>query len=211
MFTRFQKDETLLFIGDSITDAGRTDHLPPYGEGYMAFFRLIMMARHPELQLRFMNRGIAANTLRGLSLRWREDVLKHAPAHLFIMTGINNAVKHLASARGSAELFSEFRDILRELLLRANNAGIPNIYLLSPFYISNTETEPLWKITRRYADIMKNLADRGDVIFLDMHAYFREKARTHHAGYWSDDGIHPLPHTHMLIAEKLYRELVDEN
>ena len=37
--------ETLLFIGDSITDSGRTNHLPPFGGGYMNMFRSMGIVR----------------------------------------------------------------------------------------------------------------------------------------------------------------------
>ncbi|MDZ7797069.1 MAG: SGNH/GDSL hydrolase family protein [Candidatus Marinimicrobia bacterium] len=210
MKTFFRQDEKLLFIGDSITDAGRTNHMPPYGEGYVAFFRLLMMARHPELDLNYINEGIAANTLEGLSLRWERDVIMVNPDRLFIMIGINDSVQHLSSRKDPGVLYKSFRETLTNLILRAKENGIFPIYLLSPFYIHADNSTPLWKVTCEYADIIKDIAQSNDIVFLDFHHYFREHTCLRAPGYWSNDGIHPLPHAHLLIAEKIYRELYDE-
>ena len=39
--------QTLVFIGDSITDCGRRDHAFPFGGGYIRFAIDLITARHP--------------------------------------------------------------------------------------------------------------------------------------------------------------------
>lgn len=69
---KVETGQSLLFIGDSITDAGRTGQFPPLGPGYVSILRSLAMSRRPELSLNFINRGIGGNTIRDLAARWEE-------------------------------------------------------------------------------------------------------------------------------------------
>ena len=44
----FKNGQTIVFIGDSITDAGRRDQFFPYGNGYMKMAIDLLTARYPE-------------------------------------------------------------------------------------------------------------------------------------------------------------------
>ena len=57
----FEKGQTILFQGDSVTDCGRSrEDLSDLGRGYPLMIASRLTAEHPELQLRFINRGSAA-------------------------------------------------------------------------------------------------------------------------------------------------------
>ncbi|MBT4141346.1 MAG: GDSL family lipase, partial [Candidatus Latescibacteria bacterium] len=53
--------ETMLFIGDSITDCGRRGGDAPFGSGYVRFFTELATAEYPERNIRFINKGIGGN------------------------------------------------------------------------------------------------------------------------------------------------------
>ncbi|MBN2780547.1 MAG: SGNH/GDSL hydrolase family protein [Candidatus Marinimicrobia bacterium] len=205
----FKQGQTLLFIGDSITDAGRTDQLPPYGGGFVNFFRNMIMARHPALELRFVNAGISGNTLKGLELRWERDVLNERPDWLFIMIGINDAAKLIGSQRPAEHIYGEFRENLNTILSRSRDAGIGHVLLLSPFYIHTDTSLPICKATERYAAIMGDLSERSGFPFIDFHRRFQLALQDRDPSYWSEDHVHPRDHAHMLIAETLYREIAN--
>lgn len=67
----FQRNDTVLFIGDSITDYNRAR---PVGEGlnnawgtsYAAMASSLLCAMYPELHLRMINMGISGNQIRDL-------------------------------------------------------------------------------------------------------------------------------------------------
>lgn len=202
-------NETLLFIGDSITDAGRTNHLPPYGGGYVSMFRNIVLACKPELNLHIINSGVCGNTLEGLVLRWDKDVLKHKPDHLVIMIGINDAAMQHDSHRKDSEVLQEFAERFLTLLQISKNNGIHTITLMTPFYISNDKDSHLLKLTREYGHIVTKLGIEFDLKTIDLQSLFDEKLKISSPRYWSGDGIHPQPHGHYLIAKHLYKAIIN--
>ena len=92
--------ETMLFIGDSITDCGRRGADAPLGSGYVSLFAELATARHPERAIHYINKGIDGNKVSDLVERWREDVLFHEPDRLSIKIGINDLHSHLRGVAG---------------------------------------------------------------------------------------------------------------
>ncbi len=117
--------ETMLFIGDSITDCGRRGAEAPLGSGYVSLFSELATARYPDRQIRYINKGIGGNKITDLSERWRDDVLFHKPDRLSIKIGINDLHSHLRGADGgvSPELFAERYDGV--LALTKQELGCP--------------------------------------------------------------------------------------
>lgn len=58
-----KSDHTILFIGDSITDAGRFDAAyRSFGYGYVHFVAYDLLAKYPEYNLNIINTGISGDT-----------------------------------------------------------------------------------------------------------------------------------------------------
>src|SRR5690606_11665571 len=93
---KLKAQETLLFIGDSITDCGRvrpcTDR-DGLGNGYVNLVNSLFAACHPQTPLRILNTGIGGNRVTHLAKRWSEDVLDLKPDWLSVMIGINDVVR----------------------------------------------------------------------------------------------------------------------
>ena len=82
-------DSTYLFIGDSVTDAGRfEDHDEHLGDGYVR--RLDEHFRDSGLTIETINTGIGGNRVADLKLRWERDVVNHRPALLSVLVGVND-------------------------------------------------------------------------------------------------------------------------
>jgi len=64
--------QTILFIGDSITDCGRFDPATPLGTGYVRFFSELVMAYYPERKIKYINTGIGGNRITNLKERWEQ-------------------------------------------------------------------------------------------------------------------------------------------
>ena len=62
--------QTILFIGNSITDCGRRDAAAPLGNGYVRFFSELAMAYYPERDIRYINTGIGGNRITDLKSSW---------------------------------------------------------------------------------------------------------------------------------------------
>lgn len=199
----------LVFIGDSITDAGRdvsgepAPWLPQFGlgHGYVSQIWAWLTAAHPEAFIRVFNRGISGHSIRDLSQRWQSDVVELAPDVLCVMIGINDVwrqfdVPHRKEAVISPE---EYRDTLDSLLGQIR-PQLSQLYLASPFFIEPNRDEPMRRRMDEYGAIVCELAVRHDGNFIDTQAAFNEALIHLHPSALAWDRIHPGPHGHMIIA-----------
>ncbi|MEI6915523.1 MAG: SGNH/GDSL hydrolase family protein [Armatimonadota bacterium] len=76
-----KRNETIVFLGDSLTEAD---------PGYVSFVRDMLQALAPELQLTCLNRGIGGNKVPQLIERVQRDVLAEKPDWVSISIGIND-------------------------------------------------------------------------------------------------------------------------
>ena len=94
------KGDTILFQGDSITDAGRArpannpanvvNGLGHLGPGYAGKVAGMLLADNPQLQLVVHNRGVSGNRVTDLRDRWSSDCLELKPDLVSILIGIND-------------------------------------------------------------------------------------------------------------------------
>jgi lysophospholipase L1-like esterase len=87
---RLSTNDTIVFIGDSITAADRhRQAYRPLGFGYVHFAGNFLLARNPALNLNIANTGISGDTVLDLKDRWQRDCIAHRPNVLSILIGIN--------------------------------------------------------------------------------------------------------------------------
>ena len=113
--------QTLLFIGDSITDCGRRGAEAPLGNGYVRLFTELATARFPERRVRYINKGIGGNRVTDLAARWRDDVLYHRPDRLSVKIGINDLHSHLRGAEDGVDP-ARFAAVYEQILELTQNA-----------------------------------------------------------------------------------------
>ncbi len=94
---KLAKGQTILFQGDSITDAGRdrrsegqANNQGAWGRGYPMLLGCELLRDHPKLDLKIYNRGISGNKVPDLAARWDKDCLDLKPAVLSILIGVND-------------------------------------------------------------------------------------------------------------------------
>ena len=115
-----KSNQTIVFIGDSITDADRT--LPaykPFGAGYVHFTAYYLLAKYPQLNLNIVNTGISGNTIEDLKQRWEKDCLSYSPDILSVMNaGNTQGVPTLAITNTQGSPITEKADYVIDI-----NAG----------------------------------------------------------------------------------------
>jgi lysophospholipase L1-like esterase len=88
--------ETILFHGDSITDAGRKRDVSTansnagLGRGYAWLAAAQLLIDRPDANLKIFNRGISGNKVYQLAERWQADCLDLKPDVLSILIGVND-------------------------------------------------------------------------------------------------------------------------
>ncbi len=195
------RGETLLFIGDSITDAGRREDADGLGFGYVRYFHDMLFARHPGCGIQVLNRGIGGDTIRHLDARWETDVIAEKPDVLSISIGVNDVWRQLQSPGNPEEvLIDEFTAIYRKLLDRTREAVGCRLLLLEPTIIGEEPDAPHNRLMQPYLDRVADLAKTYDATLVPLNRAFHRAIAARPEQQWTTDGVHPLTHGHMLMA-----------
>lgn len=194
------KNSTVLFQGDSITDAGRSrSDLSNLGTGYAMMAASLFSATHPEMKVTFLNRGVSGNRAKSLEERWLQDCLDLKPNVVSIMIGINDTWRRFDSndPTSTEDYERACRNILRSTLDRLK----AKLILIEPFLLPVPPDRKNWRIDLDpKLDIVRRLAKEFKATLVPMDSIFAEAARKRDAAYWAPDGVHPTLPGHALIA-----------
>ena len=208
----FENDTTFLFIGDSITDCGRRGAEAPLGAGYVRAITELVTGRHPDRQIRWINKGIGGNKVSDLRERWRDDVLYHRPDRLSIKIGINDLHTHLRAAPEgvSPERFAELYDEI--LSLTRDELGAIPIVLLTPFYISTERSSTtlrgqVLELLPSYIDTVVSMGQKYDTSLVHLQDVFQRQLQYRDADVFCPEPVHPNHTGHTIIAQAVVDEL----
>lgn len=202
------KDMTILFQGDSITDAGRQNRKEPkpndqksMGNGYASMAAGSLLASRPHLNLTIFNRGISGNKVYQLNERWQTDCLEHQPDILSILIGVND-IWHGLNGRYDGTV-QKFEDDYMSLLERTRKI-LPNVQLVicEPFVLRCGAVNKNWfPEFDHYRASAKKVATRYLATFVPFQAMFDRAINYAPAQHWAGDGVHPTAHGAALMAD----------
>lgn len=198
----FKENETVLFQGDSITDCGRDRNAADsLGRGYALMIAGLLGAAHPDLSLRFLNRGISGNRARDLKKRWTEDCIDLQPDWLSILIGINDTWRRYD--RNDPTSAEDFEADCRAILERAVEETEARIVLIEPFLLPCPDDRIAWREDLDpKLEALRGLAREFHTILVPMDEAFAALSDTPAPEYWAPDGVHPSPAGHALIARR---------
>lgn len=199
-----QDGQTVVFIGDSITDCGRRDTAAPFGNGYVKMVIDLVTARYPERRITFYNEGISGNTVEDLRNRWHDDVLVHRPDWVCVKIGINDVHTVLWNTPNPISP-PKFARLYRECLTLTRERTQAQLLLVSPFYIS-TDTDTgsfrgrVLEVLPEYIAVVEGLAKEFWARYVNAHAKFAEQLRYRPADRFCPEPVHPNASGHMVLA-----------
>ncbi len=211
----FSKGQSIVFAGDSITDAGRTLDLGRVGrrllgEGYVRDTVGLIEARYPGHGLRVRNEGIGGITTAQLLDLWDDLVLAGRPDWVTVMIGINDC--NLAVGGDKRSVTPEAYDRnLRDILTRTRAAGT-RVVLLEPFYMW-PEDQPgdlpqtTLALLAEYHEVVRALVKEFDTLHVRTHEEFQEQLRFRPLEELGIEPVHPTPSGHLVIAHALLEAL----
>ena len=197
-FKNFPQGGTVLFQGDSITDAGRDKkrQLPndasSFGNGYALMAGAALLNELADKKLTVYNRGISGNKVYQLRDRWQKDCLDLKPDILSILIGVNDYWhKRSGNYDGTVEVYeNDFR-----ALLKRTKQALPNTQLVicEPFSLTGGSAigEGWQEEFEPYRQVARKLAKEFDTLFVPYQSIFDEAIKHAPATYWSGDGVHP--------------------
>ncbi len=199
--------DTVLFQGDSITDAGRKRDAAPdaplqtsFGSGYAWLAAASLLVDRPADKLTFFNRGISGNRVPDLDARWQAECIDLRPNLLSILIGVND-IWHKLNGRTQGSV-ADYDSQYRALLTRTREA-LPETRLVicEPFVLKCGAVNDKWfpEFDERRA-VAKKIAEEFGATFVPFQTMFDAAVEYAPPEHWAADGVHPSPHGAALMA-----------
>jgi len=195
-------NQRIVFIGDSITDAGRCEAAyKPLGYGYVHFVANRLLAKYPEFNLNIINNGIGANTIRDLKGRWEKDCLNQKPDILSILIGINDIWRQYIDRLNEAVFLDEYELTYNWLLSQVKEKCDCQLVLIEPFMFCDDAENPEYNSLKEFINTVDNLAEQFDAVLMPLQELINKKIKQVPPYKWSDDMVHPYLWAHAWIAQ----------
>jgi lysophospholipase L1-like esterase len=202
------KNYTILFQGDSITDAGRNKEENSYnnaramGFGYAMLAGAALLEKHPEHDLKIYNKGISGNKVFQLAERWEKDCIDLKPDVLSILIGVNDIWHKLGGHYdGTAETYR--KDYIA--LLERTKKALPNVKLVicEPFAVPGVKAvdDKWYPEFYDYQKAASEIAVQFNATFIPFQKVFDMAQKKAPGVYWTHDGVHPSLAGAQLMAE----------
>jgi lysophospholipase L1-like esterase len=197
-------NDTIVFIGDSITDADRRrPAYRPFGYGYVHFVANTLLARYAELNLNIVNTGISGDTVVELERRWQRDCLDHRPDVLSVLIGVNDVWRlYTGTASPACVGADEYEVTYSRLLLRARQECECRIVLMEPFMFCDDTENVVFKVLAGYIEAVRRLAQRFGAVLVPLQSRIDEVIGRVPPDRWSVDMVHPHVWAHAWIAQQ---------
>jgi lysophospholipase L1-like esterase len=191
------KDQTILFQGDSITDAGRNrddmgfNSPRPLGSGYAMLAAAKLIEKYASLNLKIYNKGISGNKVYQLAERWDKDCIDLKPDVLSILIGVNDFWHKLnGNYNGTIEIY---RNDFVALLERTKKA-LPDVTLVicEPYAVPGVKAvdEKWFPDFYGYQKAAREIADKFGAIFIPFQMVYDEAVKRAPGSWWTPDGVH---------------------
>lgn len=201
-----KKGNTILFQGDSITDAGRdkkkeiANDQKAFGKGYAWMAASQLLISKPDHNLTIHNRGISGNKVHQLDARWQKDCLDIKPDILSILIGVNDIWHGLnGSYNGTVKTYE---DDYRKLIQKTKK-NLPDVKLVicEPFVLKCGAVNEKWfPEFDGYRAAARKIATENGAVFIPFQSMFDEAVKYAEAKHWAGDGVHPSAHGASLMA-----------
>ena len=207
------KADTLLMIGDSITDVDRQRPVgeglgTALGNGYPMLVDALLTSVYPEMGVRCINMGISGNTVRDLKERWQSDVFDLKPDWLSILIGVNDVWRQYDQPRNPAlhVPLDEYDRTLDDLVARTLPA-VKGIVLMMPYYMEPLTGDAMRNTMDEYGGAVKKIAQKYGTLLVDTQRLFDDLLAHMHSANIAWDRVHPNNAGHMTIARGLLKAL----
>lgn len=208
-----QNGDTILFQGDSITDAGRNrvaaeepNRHPPLGNGYAWLAAASLLVDRPKDDLTIYNRGISGNKVYQLAERWQEDCLDLKPNVLSILIGVNDIWHQLGGKYdGTVEKYEQDY----AALLERTKVALPEVKLVvcEPFVLRcGAVDEKTWfPAFDGYLAAARRVGEAAGATLVPFQQMFNLAIQYAPPEHWAADGVHPSPAGAALMAHTWLR------
>jgi lysophospholipase L1-like esterase len=206
-----EKDFTILFQGDSITDGDRerkrgeiANDPRALGTGYAFNIATRLLTDRPGDGLKFFNRGNSGWKVPQLANSWDRNCIAIKPDVLSVLIGVNDfwhTIAFGAKFKGTVKTYeTDYRALLQRTVKE-----LPGIKLVicEPFVLRCGAVNEKWfPIFDEYRAVAKKMADEFDALFVPFQTMFDKATEEAPPEYWLYDGVHPSNPGAQLMAQE---------
>ena len=230
--------DTILFIGDSITDGNRgltmdLNHI--MGHGYQEQIASRLAADNYKAMPKFINKGISGNKSFQILERWEEDCLQYKPTIISLLCGVNDVLYNIDKMETSKEAAEYIEEILKRtfavlpdvkfilcepfyLDVRNQDAPYENIphpkcaedFRFCNYLLDIEKVEKSAKKIKMLQAVLPLLAEKYGCIYVPFQDVFDKAVETTPGSYFIWDNVHPTMVGHRLMADR-WLEVVEKN
>ena len=181
---------TIVFQGDSITDAGRDRrNYHQLGNGYPKFAAELLERKYPDVEIEFINFGISGNRTSELFDRLYNDCIAFQPDIVSILIGVNDVwhrygVNKIATT--DEQIALNYKCIL-ERLKKETNA---KILMLQP-YTEGEKQAHMRADVEKVKLIVNDLAEEYADAYVKLDDLMHADKNYGIPDYFTPDGVHP--------------------
>ena len=228
LMTSCSNSTKVVFLGDSITEAGVYDNEVGVPSGdtliypkYTGFITLLKNDIEDDIEL--IGKGVSGNKVSNLLERYKEDVLSLNPDIVFIYIGINDVWHKYSFGTGTDIIFYE--NGLRKIIADLKNKGA-RVILCTPTVIGENKGEftlvnefkdiETMEIMNgdldAYSDVIRKLSSELNTDLLDLREIFmnyisENNPNNESFGITTYDGVHLNDLGNKLIADEMLKFL----
>lgn len=198
----------IVFVGDSITDAGRDPAALPggwgFGQGYVNQIHCLLTAVYPDHEYVTINSGVSGDTILRMSKRWDGDVLALHPDYVSVMIGVNDVWRQYDQPFWRSQPDSivppELFETTYESLLSRTQSQVKGMIVMLPCMFESDSREAMRASVNDYAAIARRVAERHSAVIVDTQAAVDHVLAQVHPCVLSMDRVHPYERGSMVIA-----------
>ena len=202
-----EKEQTILFQGDSITDAGRnredtgSNSSRALGTGYAFIAGASLLEKYSAMNPKVFNRGISGNKVYQLAERWDADCINLKPDILSILIGVNDFWHTLGgNYNGTIAVYKRDYVALIERTLKV----LPDVKLIicEPFAVQGVKAvdDKWYPAFPEYQKAAREVSIQFGAVFIPFQKLFDEACKAVPGSFWTTDGVHASPAGASLMA-----------
>ncbi len=199
---RFIQKKKVIFLGDSITQAGVSP------AGYITILQQMLAKDGRDKAFDLAGAGIGGNKVYDLYLRLEDDVLSKKPDLVFIYVGIND-VWH-KKTRGTGTDPDKFEKFYNRIIEKIQQAGA-KVVICTPTVVGEKKgfVNELDGDLNKYAEIIRTIAKNKNVELIDLHKAIVEYINANNPedkakDILTTDGVHMNDKGNRFLAEQFY-------
>lgn len=203
---------TILFTGDSITEASRNlndiENLNnnSLGNGFSNVIAGELIACNPDKNFKFYNTGIKGNSSTDLIKRFDNDVIKYNPNIVTLCIGVGDVLRKYNNSGLEPVDCETYKKNLKIMINKLKEINA-HIILLSPYVIDKDNNSKKFLDIQKHVEMCQDIATEYNLDYINLQNVFYNYLQHLDNTMLSSDSVHPNIVGHTIISKLILEKL----